>query len=737
MQIFKNFEPRLYQETIYASASTGNTLVVLPTGLGKTAISMMLAASRIKKDPESKVVILAPTKPLVHQHLDSFKEMLDMQFIHPDEMVVFTGNIRPEERQELWKDAKVIFSTPQGLENDILSSKITLDDVSLFVFDEAHRATGDYSYNWIAKQYMKQSKKPLIMALTASPGSNQDVIKEVCDNLFIENIEVRDKDAQDVAPYVKETKTNYREVDLPPVFQEILKPLYEMMTNRVKSIRNLLGQVNPRVYNNPKYVSKKDLLVLNGKIQGMLKRQSDPSLYSAMSTSAQIIKLQHAIELLETQGVNPCRQYLDGIWKDGKKSKSKAVQNIMNDKLFKVVMDKIWTLDGEEVLHPKLFELENIVLEYLHKKPDAKIIVFNNYRDSIVNLKALFDKAELKSRIFVGQAKKKGLGLSQKEQLQLIKDFREDKFNIMIMSSVGEEGLDIPAVDLVVFYEPVPSAIRQIQRAGRTGRQEKGEVTVLVARNTRDVGYLWATKHKQKRMYETLEKFKKTMTFEGFGQTTLADVEAKQTIIVDQREKANRIVKDFVDQGYKIDLKQLQVGDYILTNDVGVEFKTKKDFVDSIVDGRLFEQAGNLARTFNKPLIVVQGDEDIYSMRNISAQAIIGAMSSIATSFRIPILFTKDDKETFDLFKSIVKRQGEKLEYSPHSLKPKSLEDQQEYLVSSLPGVGIGMAKALLKEFQTVERIMNASVEDLSKVERMGKITAEKIRNVLSASYPK
>lgn len=731
--MFRNFQPRLYQETIFAQALNQNTLVVLPTGLGKTAISAMLCAARIKKHPESKMLILAPTRPLVNQHLESFKELIDPSFLHEDEFVVFTGMIKAEKRQELWKESRVIFSTPQGLENDILSGKISLKEVSLLVFDEAHRATGDYSYVWVANQYMKHAKNPLILALTASPGSDKETIEEVCNNLHINHIEMRDKDSPDVAPYVKETKIKWIEVELPEEFKEILTPLREMFAERIKKIQNSLKASNP--YLNIKYVKKTDILGLQAKLQGQIGKVAfDPELYQTISTTAQILKLQHAVELLETQGLEAARMYMDDLWKQGKASKNKAVVNITQDSKFKIAISKIWAFSDKKLEHPKLEKTAEIIQEYIKKKPDAKIIVFNNYRDSIAHLKKLLDTVSgVKSAIFVGQAKKKGMGSSQKEQLQLIREFKDGIHNVMIMSSVGEEGLDIPAVDLVMFYEPVPSAIRQIQRAGRTGRQEKGEVIVLIAKDTKDVAYRWATENKKKKMYDILEKTKKTLVAPQIQQTLQDSI--SKNIIVDSREKANRIVKLFVDLGYSITLQQLAAGDYILAEDIGVEFKTKKDFVDSVVDGRLLSQASALTRAYTRPIIIVQGEEDIYSIRNIHPNAIAGALATLAVSFKIPVLFTQNEQESFRIMQSLANRQKGVVEHAAHAFKPKSDEEMQEFIIEALPGVGPTLAKDLLKHFGSVEKVISATISELSEVRNVGKVKAENIRKIIEKKY--
>ena len=195
--MIKNFTPRLYQETILATAAQKNTLVVLPTGMGKTNIFLMLAAQRLRQYPTSKILLIGPTKPLIEQYCNVFKGHFD---IPEDELAIFTGLVAPKTREELWKKSIIIFSTPQGLENDIISNRVNLKEVSLLGVDEAHRAVGDYAYVFVAKQYVKRADYPRILALTASPGSDLEKISEVCKNLYIEDIEVRTEEDLDDKP---------------------------------------------------------------------------------------------------------------------------------------------------------------------------------------------------------------------------------------------------------------------------------------------------------------------------------------------------------------------------------------------------------------------------------------------------------------------------------------------------------------------------------------------------------
>ena len=213
--MIKDFTPRLYQETIFSSATTKNTLVVLPTGMGKTNIFLMLTAHRLRLFPQSKVLFIGPTKPLIDQYLAVFKKHFD---ISEDKLAVFTGNVRPEKRAELWNQAQIFFSTPQGLENDIITNRIKLEEVCLLGVDEAHRAVGDYAYVFVAKEYKKRAHYPRILALTASPGSDMEKIQEVCNNLFIEDIEIRTDESPDVKPYIQEVRIDWVKVTLPPIF---------------------------------------------------------------------------------------------------------------------------------------------------------------------------------------------------------------------------------------------------------------------------------------------------------------------------------------------------------------------------------------------------------------------------------------------------------------------------------------------------------------------------------------
>ena len=167
---------REYQKEIAEVATSTNTLVVLPTGLGKTIIAIMVAAKVLERSPQSKVMILAPTRPLVLQHRRAFGEGLDV----PDSaMATLTGTVDPGEREVLWMKSRLIFATPQTVYNDVRHGRVSLKDVALAVFDEAHRSVRDYTYTKLATAYKETADRPLIMGLTASPGASREKVNEI------------------------------------------------------------------------------------------------------------------------------------------------------------------------------------------------------------------------------------------------------------------------------------------------------------------------------------------------------------------------------------------------------------------------------------------------------------------------------------------------------------------------------------------------------------------------------
>jgi len=492
-------QAREYQSNIVETCKKKNCLVILPTGMGKTLIALMLAQERLKLYPNSKILFLAPTRPLVEQHYESFKK--DYPEAEKYSMHIFTGKINPGKRAEIWQKAQIIFSTPQCIHNDLEHNLINLKEVSLLVEDEAHRCLKNYSYTFVVKAYKQQANHERILGLTASPGSEKEKVKNICDNLNIEAVEVRTRDSEDVMPYLQKLTYDLVKIEFPQEMRDIrvlLKSIYDKKVEELINRKLLFGRA-----------TKITLLELQNKLRNMvISGNKHFNVLRGISICAQAIKISHAIELLETQTLDTLFQYLNEMYKQANEKKSKGVVQIVNSKEFQDAYIITAKLHENRFEHPKLNKLKEIVLQEIKNNKDAKILIFSQYRDTVSRIDQELKANKIKSEIFIGQAKKKLIGLSQKDQQVVLSRFKNGEINCLISTSIGEEGLDIPEVNLVIFYEPIPSAIRKIQRAGRTARLKPGKLIILMTQGTRDETYHWAAHQKEKKMHKILEDVK-------------------------------------------------------------------------------------------------------------------------------------------------------------------------------------------------------------------------------------
>ncbi|MFZ2455653.1 MAG: DEAD/DEAH box helicase [Candidatus Altiarchaeia archaeon] len=733
---------RKYQETIFSRAVDGNTLVVLPTGLGKTVVAAMLAAHRLYSFPDSKVLFLAPTRPLAVQHHKTFGNVLNLEA-----MVTLTGMDAVEDRKKLWQENKVIFATPQTIENDIMRG-LDIGDVSLIIFDECHRCVGDYSYVFIAEEYMKKAHNPLILGLTASPSGDKETVKEICKNLSISIVEARTERDEDVAPYIQETDVSWVKVTLPDEFKKIKILIEDLLRQDLRALKERgflesadLGKIN-----------KMKLLELQTSIRkDITSGTSDGTdAFAAISLAASALKINHALELLETQGMSSLDNYLERL----RKQKSKAIRRLFADERMTLLSKNVHDLNVMGFDHPKLDEAIKIVKPYAGKK----VMIFTQYRDSVDKIVERLNGSDILAREFIGQARKADKkGMSQKEQIKVLDDFREGKYDVLVATSVAEEGLDIPAVDLVLFYEPIPSEIRSIQRRGRTGRSGAGRVVILMARETRDESYYWAAFHKEKRMRKVVKDMRdkpeknlpektENAPLKESGQLSLTSYVSETTekgsegkkmkIFIDSREKCTGILKILRDNA-EIEIQTLPVGDYILSDRICAERKTVNDFLSSLLDKRLFSQAADLSRSFEKPIMLVEGKEDIYSIRGISTNAIRAAITALAIDFGISVIFSRDVEDTANYLCMIAKREQEegRLISLHGEKKPLSLEERQIYVIESLPNVSAILARRLLARFGSVQNIMNTSRKELMEVTGIGEGKADEIMNTIRSRF--
>jgi len=493
----ETIQKRLYQELLTAQAIKESTLVVAPTGLGKTIVAVLLIAYTYS--PKKSIVLLSPTKPLIAQHKKSILKFLE---IPEDKIILLTGETSPDKRKEMYDgDGLIICATPQTIQHDLEKKLINPEHFNLVIFDEAHRAIGNYSYAFISQYFPEDTKR---LGLTASPGSNKSKIQEVANNLGIKHIEIRTEEDHDVVDYVNDIEIEIIYTELDKHSKVVSEKLKTFIQKKIVVLRRL-GFIISDNY------TKKQIIDLQARLFLLINKSKSANNFIAISFVSVILKALHALELIETQGFVAFQNYLNKIVEEAKvKKSSKAASSFYNSDEFREIIIYL-SKNKDQLEYSKETELIKIIKDFIKEKPKSKTLIFNNFRDNASNLVELLNKQKgIKTTRFVGQATRPSdKGLSQKEQLSIINDFKDETYNVLVCTSVGEEGLDIPSVDLVVFYDAVASEIRNIQRRGRTGRFNIGRVVLLINKNTIDEKYYNVSKNKEKRMKTILKNFHK------------------------------------------------------------------------------------------------------------------------------------------------------------------------------------------------------------------------------------
>ncbi len=526
---------RQYQHDIVTKALYKNSLVVIPTSLGKTVVALLICLDILLNWKNSKILILAPTRPLVFQHFNLFKRYTHLA----NQCIALTGKIRPDIRKALWFSStiRVYFATPELVNNDLSKNILKENEFYLIVYDEAHRAVKDYSYTRISSHFYdntKSSDPPLVLGLSASPGSNEEKIKEICTNLFIEQIITKSEQDDDVFPYVYDTDIEHCLVSIDHYQSEVSSILTSMIHEYIDwLIKNKLLK-KKRVDN----VYKKDLLSLRDYITSKIDPKN-PNIFliTALKYQSLSMILLYCRDLVESQGAFALRKFLSNSKENNTKTynhlfsdtRLKKIEEILNENTHKVPpkLEKLLLIIKHYLkpLSSNNYNSENksqefsqvnvindsignksIIAEPVFPIAQKKVLVFSQYRDTLEEITTFLEEHGISCRGFYGQSTRNNQkGLSQDKQLSILDDFREGKFPVLVATSVAEEGLNIPNVDLVLFYEPVPSEIRFIQRKGRTGRFSNGKVIILISENSIDIKYLEASKRKLYKMQSSLQ----------------------------------------------------------------------------------------------------------------------------------------------------------------------------------------------------------------------------------------
>lgn len=753
-------EQRDYQTNIAAAAMDESTLVVLPTGMGKTVIALMVIADSLLKK-HGKVLFMAPTKPLVEQH----SSFLGKHLLRT-EPTMFTGEVPPGKRAERWESSRLVVSTPQVIENDLEEGRIGLEDVDLMVFDEAHRATGDYAYVSIGRKYSKSGK--LALGMTASPGSDVSKIAEVCENLGITNVEIRSELDEDVVKYTQDVQTEYVSVNVQEGMSSVTFLLKQIMGEQITKLR-AWGFLDPK-----KPATTRDLLEAGNVIRARLDSgRKNFQLFRATSTQAQAMKINHAIELAETQGKGALENYFGRIVKEGsEKGGSKASRDLVRDARFQQARTLIY---GMEKDHPKLEKVVPVLKRQFLSKPDSRAIVFTHYRDTCDMMTQTLEKIQgFRPARFVGQANKgEDLGLNQREQKDIIDKFQKGDYNILVSTSIAEEGLDIPTTDLVVFYEPVPSEIRTIQRRGRTGRRRAGKVIVFVTKDTRDEAYFWSSRKKEMQMRRELDSLRRRLrtrkglpepprpshvpltkveitdmmkpeTFkeelsrtvsERKGQRSLVHFPGKADVLaVSHRIDGAGLREALSRHGLAIESQEIESADIIISKRVAVAFRTVDEFIGGISDGSMLSCLAKLKHEYLHPILIVQGKAEGEGVQAGNA-AVYDALSSLLSEYHMPVLSTSDAEETASAVNSLFRQEEAKQSGARGTQTTLDVPSRQMFLVQGLPNVSATLAQRLLERFGSVKGIADANVDELMKVDGIGRVIAEGIHMVLRKNF--
>ncbi|CAH1790773.1 unnamed protein product [Owenia fusiformis] len=504
-----NYPVRIYQFNIVKQALFKNTLVTLPTGLGKTFIAAVVMYNYYRWYPQGKIIFMAPTKPLVAQQIEACYNIMG---IPPDDTAEMTGAMNISKRKDCWGSKRVFFLTPQVLTNDLTRGMCPAEDVKCLVADEAHKAQGNYAYCQVVKELSKYTKNCRILALSATPGSDIKAVQQVINNLLISCIELRTEDSLDIQPYTHERKVEKVVIRLDDELKAVKEQYMKVLTVYIERLTRLgvLYKKDPGSYAKFPLIQAREQFRVNppDRIKSYQKGIVEGDF-------ALLISLYHGFELLTLHGSRSLYIFLKGNL-EGEKSnrmRTELTKNADFNELYEKLTQKYKPQDLPDDTqrpsqladyvkgHPKLAKLQSIVLEHFQSAADGtssvdlsrtRIMIFSQYRDSVAEIKDMLNRHRplVKVMSFIGQSSGKSTkGFSQKEQLKVMREFREGGYNTLVSTCVGEEGLDIGDVDLIICFDAHKSPIRLVQRMGRTGRKREGRIIMLMTEGKEEAIY--------------------------------------------------------------------------------------------------------------------------------------------------------------------------------------------------------------------------------------------------------
>ncbi|OAX84682.1 hypothetical protein ACJ72_00948 [Emergomyces africanus] len=506
---------REYQFNITQRALFHNLLVALPTGLGKTFIAATVMLNWFRWTTDAQIIFVAPTKPLVSQQVAA---CFGIAGIPRSQTVMLTGSTAPAIRAEEWQSKRVFFMTPQTLVNDLKNGYADPKRVVLLVIDEAHRATGSYAYVEVVKLLQQFNTSFRVLALTATPGATVEAVQEVIDGLNISKVEIRTEESLDIREYVHSRNV---EIETFENSDEMLMCM-DLFGKSLQPVLDKLRGQNAYWAKDPMTLTPYGLRVASQEwMKSPAGRNANHGLKGMILTIFSVLSsLAHATDLLKFHGIGPFYRNLISFQNSlGDAGGSRYRRQIADNENFKTLMNRLrtWTNDEDFIGHPKLQYLKQVVLNHFMdagngdgasvakgRSLDTRIMVFAHFRDSAEEIVRVLKRhgPMIRPHVFVGQAAAKGSeGMDQKTQLDIIEKFKKGTYNTIVATSIGEEGLDIGEVDLIVCYDSSASPIRMLQRMGRTGRKRKGNIVLLLMKGKEEDSFT-----KAKDNYEKMQR---------------------------------------------------------------------------------------------------------------------------------------------------------------------------------------------------------------------------------------
>ncbi|KNC96281.1 uncharacterized protein SPPG_08433 [Spizellomyces punctatus DAOM BR117] len=522
-----NVPVRDYQFNIVSRCLHVNTLVSLPTGLGKTFIAAVVMFNFFRWFPDGKIIFMAPTKPLVAQQIEACYKITG---IPQDATEELTGTTSPDARRLSWIHKRVFFLTPQVMQNDLNRGTCPSQNVVLLVVDEAHRATGNHAYCEVVRELRLRNQRFRILALTATPGSDTKTVQQVVGNMLIARIEIRTEDSLDIKPFIFQRALELVTVPL----SDAITSLQTTLNKVTQVFINRLCKAKAFYRNDPQNVGRYELLLARDRWRQELRNQQGTQGVMTPGRAASLegdfgvaMTLAAAMQFLVVHGIRTCYSHLHSYVEEAQKSGariSRSRAELLKNRDFLGLMSRIKQLMGSPTFssHPKLDRLVSLVVQHFVEHAEetqrltedgrstecreTRVMVFSQFRESVEEIKAALEQHKPMIRVmsFVGQsAGGKGTkkGFSQKEQLRVLSEFQKGNYNVLVATSIGEEGLDIGEVDLILCYDVQNSPIRMLQRMGRTGRKRQGKVILLLTEGKEEDAH-----RRSQAQYKTVQK---------------------------------------------------------------------------------------------------------------------------------------------------------------------------------------------------------------------------------------